>query len=203
MSACPRTDSPIIHVFPRRLSEPVTPMASIVEQEPQIFLYSPTIASPELTESGHPYTFLNSSSSGETSPSRSTLSPETAEPLLPLERFPSFLSLENLGYEDENDENDDAGRPEWARGWNIASSGTTAQGSQDMGPVYQPELPKIQEYAFQYKTEDDMRRRNGKDDGSLKLARRRLMKRKNSGHQRRRFRTWLKKALMVLRSRGK
>lgn len=114
MSASPRTDSPIIPVFPRRLSEPVTPMASIAEEEPQTFLYSPTIASPELTESGHPYTFLDSSS-GETSPSRSTSSPETAEPLLPLERFPSFLSLENLGYEDEFDENDDVGRSEWTR----------------------------------------------------------------------------------------
>jgi hypothetical protein len=177
-------------------------MASIAEQQPQTFLYSPTLVSPELTESGHPYTFLDSSSSGETTLSRSTSSPETAEPLLPLERFPSFLSLENLGYEDEHDENDDAGSQEWTRGWNIASSGTTAQRSQDVRPLYQPELPKIQEYAFQYKTEEDMRRRNGKDDGSLKFMRRLMKKKENSGHQGR-FRTWLKKVLKVLRSRGK
>jgi hypothetical protein len=195
-SASHRTDSPVLLIFPRRLSGPVTPMASIAEQ-PQTFLYSATIDSLKLTETGHPYTFLDSSSSGNSSPANSSSSPKTAFPPLSHERFPPCLNLQNLGYEDDFDTNDSDEGAEWSEGWNISSSSMTGQASQDTRPLYQPELPEIEEYAFAYYPEPAMNRWG---DDSVKVARRRLVRKRKGERHGRKFKAWVKKVIGKLRS---
>ncbi|KAF1917140.1 hypothetical protein BDU57DRAFT_539337 [Ampelomyces quisqualis] len=202
MSASHRTDSLIIPIFPRRLSELVTPMASISEQ-PKTLIHARTIASPELTASGHPYTFLDSSSSGGSSPSGSPSASKPAYSLFPRQQTPSFPSLHDLGYEYEYEENDDDEGEEWSKGWNISSSGTTGQASRDLRPLYQPELPEIQEDTFAYYPEPGMSSSSDKGHENLRIARRRLARNRSGKNEKPRLTAWLKKALGKLRSRGR
>lgn len=111
----------------------------------------------------------------------------TNVPALPREKYPSCLSLENLGYEHEqgNDDCDD-----WHEGWEIApppsglTEGAVRKNSGPYGRVLTPEIPLIREEEFAYYPTpkiDHVADQNNRNDGSLKLARRKLIKNNNDG----------------------
>jgi hypothetical protein len=222
--ATPRSDSPILPSFPRRLSSATTgPTLPRISEQPQLqlqprpqykphdqtFLYSPTIASPKLVPDAQcrNYTFSDGSSSTSSSPSSSasTSPSSTNAPALPHKMFPSCLSLQNLGYEDEQ-ENDDC--VNWNEGWEIATppagatEGPVKKNSGPYGRLPTPEIPLIREGEFRYYPTpklDQVTDQNNGDDGSLKLARRRLIER-NNDRGRSGFGKWLRDIWAKLRS---
>jgi hypothetical protein len=176
MSRSPRADSPILPSFPRKLSEPKFTLACVAEQPQQ------------------PHDLL---------PSPSVSSHASLSPPLPHEKFPSCLSISNLGQENE-DEDEDA--ENWNEGWDICSV-------DEMGEVSLLQdytLPIISEGAFMYhpglarvpvvnhESENDEAK-----EKSVKLARRKLVRRERKGVRVLRPGKWLKKVARKFGKRAK
>jgi hypothetical protein len=188
MPAAPRTDSPIVPTFPRRLSEPVTLLACVVEvpKHATSNFDNPSVTFPRRPKPEDHYTFLDSSSNTAISSSTSS---QKASPPLPHEKFPSCLSLANLGYEDD-DEDDD-----WAAGWNIPESCDADQIDVKTRQLEPPSLPRIQEGDFNYIPSTAKVESHWSDDDSgdsIRLTRRLMARRKRTVGGRMKFKSWMK-----------
>jgi hypothetical protein len=134
-----RSDSPILLSFERKISEKI--LQRIAEAptptQDQTLLYSPSIFTIS-SDRGNLYTFLRSPSIG----SCSTIStdPEPSTPLLQ-QKFPSCLSISDLGSENEHKEEGDG----YAESWHISSPRNGCSEEADIA-----ELAVIYEKDFQY-----------------------------------------------------
>jgi hypothetical protein len=175
-----RNDSPVLPTFDWKYSEK---SLSCITEAPSPnhgaeFLHSAGITtSPESyssTASDHQYTFLRSLSLTSQS---SISSPFAFSPTLPHHKFPSCLSLPNLGSEHKSpDENDD-----YAEKWNIAAP---AEGWEE--DVVVAELPLITEGQYQYYPQTaevshiDQWKNDGKERGMLLLRRKSGLRKESS-----------------------
>jgi hypothetical protein len=195
MPTSPRTNSPIVPTFPCRLSEPITPLACIVEIPKHPHLNSPRITSPRPSKPDEHYTFLDSSSNTATSSSTSSLK---ASPPLPHEKFPSCLSLANLGYED--DDND------WTTGWEILEPDDAEDRNVRMRQLHPSSLLKIHKGDFSYIPSVAKVESHWSDDvsgDSIKLTRRRLARRKQNLGGRKKVKLWLRFLLRKVKFGGR
>jgi hypothetical protein len=195
MPAFSLTNSLIVPTFPRRLSEPITPLACIVEIPKHPHLNSPHITSPRPSKPEDHYTFLDSSSN--TATSSSTSSPK-ASPPLPHEKFPSCLSPANLGYED--DDND------WTTGWDISEPDDAEDQNVRMQQLEPSSLPNIHEGDFSYipsaaKVESHWS--NDDSGDSIRLTRRRLARRKQDLGGGKKVKLWLRFLFKKVRFGGR
>lgn len=132
---------------------------------------------------------------------------------LPHKKFPSCLSVQNLGFQSENDVEDD-NCDDWTEGWGISTPpplGTKGplkkRNNGHYSRVPTPEIPFITESHFRYYPKDNAmvgRDKRGEveekdgDDGSLRLARRRLAKKSREGDGRGLVK-WLRELLAKIR----
>lgn len=192
MPASPRTDSPIVPILPGRLSETASPLACIVEiPKHQMSNLRSSFTSPSTSKLEDQYTFLDSSSN--TTTSSSTSSPKFS-PSLPLEKFPSCLSLANLGY--ENDAND------WTAGWNISKPRDATDITAKMRQVKPLTLPKIHQGDFNYIPSAAKVQSHWSDDeseDSIRLAKKRLARWKQHDSGGTRLKVWLRFLLKKVR----
>jgi hypothetical protein len=178
MPPSPRTDSPIIPTFLRRPSAATPALACIAEQPRQQkpVLKCSTIIAAKASPLNPNYTFFDSSSATSSSLASSKIVPG-------LQQVPSCLSLDNLGYESA-DEND------WSEGWDIASNGDNKGQKAKL-----PDLSLIREGDFAYYPKAESRWGEEDSDGSLKLARRRIERRRSEVEKSKGFKGFWKELL--------
>ncbi|KAH3992549.1 hypothetical protein HBI13_207760 [Parastagonospora nodorum] len=170
MPASSHIDSPIHPTFPCRTSAASvqSPLTRIIEAPHRQFamLDSPTIIQPRPTQSDDYMTFLDSDSDSCTnSPSSSP----NISPIMSQEQFPYFLSLDNLGFEDD-----------WTQGWDNQEARAVGIASEQPRLREVGELPVIREGDFNYIPASAGVRTQWRDnasDRSLSLARDRMAKR--------------------------
>jgi hypothetical protein len=162
MPSSPRTDSPVIPTFPRRPSAATPTLACITEQPRQQkpVLKCTTIIAAKASPPNPNYTFFDSSSTRSSSLASSKVLPA-------LQQVPSCLSLDNLGYES-------AGENDWTEGWDVASNGDNKGQKAKL-----PDLSVIRDGDFAYYPKTESRWGEEDSDGSLKLARRRIERRRS------------------------
>jgi hypothetical protein len=178
MPSCPRTDSPVIPTFPRRPSA-VTPTLACITEQPQQqkpVLKCTTIIAAKVSPPNPNYTFFDSSSDSSSSLASSKVLPA-------LQQIPSCLSLDNLGYES-------AGENEWSEGWDIAFDSNKKGQKAKL-----PDLPVIRDEDFAYYLKAESRWSEEDSDGSLKLARRRIERRRSEVERSKGFRGLWKELL--------
>jgi hypothetical protein len=178
MPSSPRTDSPVIPTFPRRLSAATPTLAYIVEQPRQqkSVLKCTTIIAAKASPSNPNYTFFDSSSASSSSPASSKILPG-------LQQVPSCLSLDNLGYESD-------GENDWSEGWDVAPNGGNKGQKAKL-----PDLSVIRDGDFAYYPKAESRWGEEDSDGSLKLARRRIEMRRSEVEKSKGFKGFWKELL--------
>jgi hypothetical protein len=181
MSSSPHTDSPVIPTFPRTLSAATPTLACIAEQPRQqkSVLKCTTIIATKASPPNPNYTFFDSSSARSSSLASSRILPA-------LEQVPSCLSLENLGYES-------AGDNDWSERWDVASNGDKKGHKAKL-----PDLPVVREGDFAYYPKAESRWSVEDSDGSLKLARRRIERRRSEVERSKEFKGFWKELLKKL-----
>jgi hypothetical protein len=162
MPSSPRTDSPVISTFPRRLSAATPALARITEQPRQQkpVLKCLTAIASKMSSLNPNYTFFDSAS--DTS---SSLVSSKAFP--PLAQVPSYLSVHDLGYENVSDN-------DWSVDWDVYHS-TDKKGHK----ARLPDLPVIRDRDFAYHPKIESRWIEHGSGGSLKLARKRMERRRS------------------------
>jgi hypothetical protein len=117
---------------------------------------------------------------------------------LPHEKFPSCLSLANLGYED--DDND------WTTGWEILEPDDAEDRNVRMRQLLPPSLLKIHKGDFSYIPSVAKVESHWSDDvsgDSIKLTRRRLARRKQNLGGRKKVKLWLRFLLRKVKFGGR
>jgi hypothetical protein len=157
MPSSPRTDSPVISTFPRRLSVATPAIARITEQPRQQkpVLKCLTATATKTSPLNPNYTFLDSASD-----TRSSLASSKA--FLSLAQVPSCLSVKDSGY--ENVSNND-----WSVDWDSDHS-TDKRGHK----ARFLDLPVIRDGDFAYYPNMESRWSEHGSGESLKLARERM-----------------------------
>jgi hypothetical protein len=207
MPSSPRTDSPVIPTFPRRLSSPTPTLARIAEQpQQQKPVHKCSIATTYKISIPDPnYTFFDNASDTSSSVASS-------KAFQPLANVPSCLSVEKLGFEDSSDN-------DWSAGWDINSStgkkGHKAKlldlpvirdGDFAYYPCHRanlPELPVIRDGDFAYYPRTENRWSGDASDESLKLARRRIERRRSEIESTKGFKGFLATLLKKMRLGGR
>jgi hypothetical protein len=178
-----RTDFPVISVFPRRLSAATPALARISEQPRQqkSVLKCSTATARKMSPLNPNYTFFDTASD-------TSSSVVSSKAFLPLANVPSCLSVENLGFEDASDN-------DWSTGWDIDSSSDENGHKADLPnlPVIRdgdfahypghranvPDLPVNRNGDFAYYPKTESRWSGDVSDESLKLARKRMERRRS------------------------
>jgi hypothetical protein len=198
MSASPSRESPTLQAFPRRFSAASNkpPLSRIAESPKKqvTMLNSPNFINNEPVS---PYDYFNFPDSSSSTASESSTSSSEISPLLPDERFPSCLSLNDLGYESDND---------WMYGWDIQEARAVDLFNEHARLLEVGELPVIREGEFNYIPAIVRARSFWSDDASdrsLRLAKSRLSKQKHRVRHGLRLRTWLRAVLKKIGWSGK
>jgi hypothetical protein len=183
MPSSVRTDSPVIPTFPRRLTAATPALARITEQPRQQkpVLKCLTAIATKMSPLNPNYTFFDSASDT----SSSIASPKAFPPLA---QVPSCLSVEDLGYEDFSDN-------DWGVDWDVDYS-TDKRGHKARLPdlpvirdgdfayypghrANLPDLPVIRDGDFTYYPKTESRWSKYGSGESLKLARKRMERRRS------------------------
>jgi hypothetical protein len=181
----PRPSSPTSPLCLRRISEPASTLTSIAEQ-PQSNVSSQ--ASPSATsitppETDHQHKLYDRPITGlNTAPSAGFPSHHDA---------PS-ISAQSILYESED--------LDWSTGWNITTS--VNETDQDSIPLISRELPVIQEEEFMYYPAPSRSHWGNEDDGSLRLARRRLIRKNQDRMRQSGFKRWITTLMKKTRGRS-
>jgi hypothetical protein len=202
MSASPPRDSPTFPAFPRRFSAASikSPLSRIAESPKKqvTTLNSPNFINNEPVSPYDYFNFLDSSSS--TASDSSTSSPKVSS-VLPDERFPSCLSLNDLGYEGDDD---------WTNGWDIQEARAVEIVNEHARLLEVGELPVIREGEFNYIpaiVRASSLWSDNASDQSLRLAKSRLSKQKQKQKHHvlhsMRLKIWLRAVLKKLGWSGK
>jgi hypothetical protein len=181
----PRPSSPISPLYLRRMSEPASTLTCIAEQpQPNVL--------PQASQG------TTSTTPPETDPQHNLYDgPITSLSTAPSAGFPSHndstsLPAQSIVYENEDHD--------WSTGWNITSVDDT---DQDSRPLIPRELPVIQKEEFMYYPALAKSGRGNEDDGSLRLARRRLTRKNQDRRRESGFKQWIETLIKRTRRRSK